>query len=109
MENEEKRMAWFPAPYLEKLEEYGDEDDTDGTTERGSDQVVIFFPGFYYTLVLVTFGVICQTCLFRNAVPDGKELQGHQRRRDKRSHRHGGGGPADLRQRLVAHQVQFRG
>ncbi|CAG11457.1 unnamed protein product [Tetraodon nigroviridis] len=31
VENEEKRMAWFPAPYLEKLEEDGDEDDTDGT------------------------------------------------------------------------------
>lgn len=36
VENEEKRMAWFPAPYLEKLEEDGDEDDIDGTPERGS-------------------------------------------------------------------------
>lgn len=35
MENEEKRMAWFPAPYLEKLEEDDDGDDIDGTPERG--------------------------------------------------------------------------
>lgn len=34
VENEEKRMAWFPAPYLEKLEEDGNE--VDGVPERGS-------------------------------------------------------------------------
>lgn len=33
VENEEKRMAWFPAPYLEKDEE---EDGADGAPERGS-------------------------------------------------------------------------
>lgn len=36
VESEDKRMAWFPAPYLEKLEEDGDEDDVDGASERGS-------------------------------------------------------------------------
>lgn len=37
-------MAWFPAPYLEKLEEDGDEDDTDGTRERGScSDAALFF------------------------------------------------------------------
>ncbi|KAL7378367.1 hypothetical protein ABVT39_012504 [Epinephelus coioides] len=37
VENEDKRMAWFPAPYLEKLEDDDDEDedDIDGTPERG--------------------------------------------------------------------------
>ncbi|XP_070779465.1 NADPH oxidase organizer 1a [Enoplosus armatus] len=35
VESEDKRMAWFPAPYLEKLDDDGDEDETDGTTERG--------------------------------------------------------------------------
>ncbi|XP_029293906.1 NADPH oxidase organizer 1a [Cottoperca gobio] len=39
VENESKRMAWFPAPYLEKLDDddddLGDEDDIDGTSERG--------------------------------------------------------------------------
>ncbi|XP_040918806.1 NADPH oxidase organizer 1a [Toxotes jaculatrix] len=36
VENEEKRMAWFPAPYLEKLDdEDEDEDDSDGIPERG--------------------------------------------------------------------------
>lgn len=37
VENEEKRLAWFPAPYLEKLDDDddGDEDDTNGTFERG--------------------------------------------------------------------------
>lgn len=35
VENEAKRMAWFPAPYLEKLEEDDDEDEIDGTPERG--------------------------------------------------------------------------
>ncbi|KAM8843875.1 NADPH oxidase organizer 1a [Spinachia spinachia] len=38
VENEDKRMAWFPAPYLEKLEEEddeGDEDDTEESSERG--------------------------------------------------------------------------
>uniref|UniRef100_A0A3Q2DQ32 NADPH oxidase organizer 1a n=1 Tax=Cyprinodon variegatus TaxID=28743 RepID=A0A3Q2DQ32_CYPVA len=37
VENEEKRMAWFPAPYLDKLDD--DEEDgyeTDGIPERGS-------------------------------------------------------------------------
>lgn len=37
VENEEKQMAWFPAPYLEKLDDdSGDEDELDGSTERGS-------------------------------------------------------------------------
>lgn len=38
MESEDKRMAWFPAPYLEKLDddEEGDEDDIDETPERGT-------------------------------------------------------------------------
>ncbi|XP_022608221.1 NADPH oxidase organizer 1-like [Seriola dumerili] len=38
VENEDKKMAWFPAPYLEKLYEDDDEDedDIDGTTERGT-------------------------------------------------------------------------
>eukprot|EP00066_Takifugu_rubripes_P012911 XP_011602177.1 PREDICTED: NADPH oxidase organizer 1 [Takifugu rubripes] len=35
VESEDKRMAWFPAPYLEKLEEDGDEDDVDGASQRG--------------------------------------------------------------------------
>ncbi|XP_035036666.1 NADPH oxidase organizer 1a [Hippoglossus stenolepis] len=34
VENEDKRMAWFPAPYLETLDD--DEDETDGTPERGT-------------------------------------------------------------------------
>lgn len=48
VENEEKRMAWFPAPYLEKLEEDDDEDDIDGTPERGScrDVISLFFLSF---------------------------------------------------------------
>lgn len=35
MENEDKRMAWFPAPYLEKLDDE-DDDDMDGTPESGT-------------------------------------------------------------------------
>ncbi|XP_041852094.1 NADPH oxidase organizer 1a [Melanotaenia boesemani] len=36
VENEDKRMAWFPAPYLEKVDDdEEDEDDIDGTSERG--------------------------------------------------------------------------
>ncbi|XP_044036912.1 NADPH oxidase organizer 1a [Siniperca chuatsi] len=38
VENEDKQMAWFPAPYLEKLDDDdddGDEDEIDGTPERG--------------------------------------------------------------------------
>ncbi|KAK2893895.1 NADPH oxidase organizer 1a [Channa argus] len=37
VEKEDKRMAWFPAPYLEKLDddEDGDEDDMDERFERG--------------------------------------------------------------------------
>ncbi|XP_035852878.1 NADPH oxidase organizer 1a [Sander lucioperca] len=37
VENEDKRMAWFPAPYLEKLDDDddGDEEEIDGTSERG--------------------------------------------------------------------------
>lgn len=42
MESEDKRMAWFPAPYLEKMEEDGDEDDIDGAPERGSRRHLIF-------------------------------------------------------------------
>lgn len=37
VENEEKQMAWFPAPYLEKLDnDSGDEDEVDDSTERGA-------------------------------------------------------------------------
>ncbi|XP_019957314.2 NADPH oxidase organizer 1a [Paralichthys olivaceus] len=36
VENEDKRMAWFPAPYLEKLDDDYDYDETDGTPERGT-------------------------------------------------------------------------
>ncbi|CAJ1076527.1 NADPH oxidase organizer 1a [Xyrichtys novacula] len=35
VENEDKRMAWFPAPYLERLEDEDDDDEQDGTPERG--------------------------------------------------------------------------
>ncbi|XP_061567254.1 NADPH oxidase organizer 1a [Cololabis saira] len=35
VEKEDRRMAWFPAPYLEKLEDDEDEDEMDGTPERG--------------------------------------------------------------------------
>lgn len=36
MENESKKMAWFPAPYLEKIEDdFDDEDDVDGIPEGG--------------------------------------------------------------------------
>lgn len=38
VENEDKRMAWFPAPYLEKVDDDDDdedEDDIDGVSERG--------------------------------------------------------------------------
>ncbi|XP_074513319.1 NADPH oxidase organizer 1-like [Sebastes fasciatus] len=37
VENEDKRMAWFPAPYLEKLhdDDDEDEDEKDGASERG--------------------------------------------------------------------------
>ncbi|MEQ2305067.1 hypothetical protein AMECASPLE_033737, partial [Ameca splendens] len=34
VENEEKRMAWFPAPYLDKLEDEEDEEELDGISER---------------------------------------------------------------------------
>lgn len=35
VEKEDKRMAWFPAPYLEKLDEDEDEDGIDGIPDRG--------------------------------------------------------------------------
>ncbi|XP_010728999.2 NADPH oxidase organizer 1a [Larimichthys crocea] len=36
VENESKKMAWFPAPYLEKIEDdFDDEDDVDGIPEGG--------------------------------------------------------------------------
>lgn len=35
VEKEDKRMAWFPAPYLEKLDDDGDEDETDGNFDGG--------------------------------------------------------------------------
>lgn len=37
MEKDDKRMAWFPAPYLENIEDDNDEnqDDADETFERG--------------------------------------------------------------------------
>lgn len=39
MENDGKQMAWFPAPYLEKLDDDADdEDELDGATTRGSCQ-----------------------------------------------------------------------
>ncbi|XP_014889129.1 NADPH oxidase organizer 1a isoform X2 [Poecilia latipinna] len=35
VENEEKRMAWFPAPYLENLDDEEDEEEVHGTPSRG--------------------------------------------------------------------------
>lgn len=35
MENDEKRLAWFPAPYLEKCEEEEEEDDFDDAPVKG--------------------------------------------------------------------------
>ncbi|KAM3598697.1 uncharacterized protein V6R79_021484 [Siganus canaliculatus] len=35
VEKEDKRMAWFPAPYLEKLEDDDDDDEMDGPSDRG--------------------------------------------------------------------------
>uniref|UniRef100_A0A672FZU8 NADPH oxidase organizer 1a n=1 Tax=Salarias fasciatus TaxID=181472 RepID=A0A672FZU8_SALFA len=35
VEKEDKRMAWFPAPYLEKIDDDDDEDEMDATPERG--------------------------------------------------------------------------
>ncbi|KAG7459415.1 hypothetical protein MATL_G00210460 [Megalops atlanticus] len=35
VENDSKCMAWFPAPYLEKCEEEGDEEDSPDGTEEG--------------------------------------------------------------------------
>ncbi|XP_054463268.1 SH3 and PX domain-containing protein 2B-like [Anoplopoma fimbria] len=37
VENEDKRMAWFPAPYLEKIDDDidEDEDDINGSSDRG--------------------------------------------------------------------------
>lgn len=44
MEKEDKRMAWFPAPYLERLDEDSDQDEIDGISERGKFQRGLF-PG----------------------------------------------------------------
>lgn len=41
MEKEDKRMAWFPAPYLEKLDDDGDEDETDGAFDGGECRVAV--------------------------------------------------------------------
>ncbi|XP_043957126.1 NADPH oxidase organizer 1a [Gambusia affinis] len=35
VENEEKRMAWFPAPYLENLDDEEDEEEVHGTPSKG--------------------------------------------------------------------------
>lgn len=35
VEKEDKQMAWFPAPYLEKLDDDGDEDETDAASDGG--------------------------------------------------------------------------
>ncbi|KAM4716433.1 NADPH oxidase organizer 1a [Anableps anableps] len=35
VENEEKTMAWFPAPYLEKLEDEVDKEELEGIPEKG--------------------------------------------------------------------------
>ena len=47
MENESKKMAWFPAPYLDKLEdddEAEDEDEIDGNSERGMCISTVLYP-----------------------------------------------------------------
>lgn len=40
VEKEDKRMAWFPAPYLEKLDEE-EEDDEDGILDRGACRTLV--------------------------------------------------------------------
>ncbi|XP_032442563.1 NADPH oxidase organizer 1a [Xiphophorus hellerii] len=41
VENEEKRMAWFPAPYLENLEDEEDEEEVHGTPSTGMFYIVV--------------------------------------------------------------------
>ncbi|TKS91892.1 NADPH oxidase organizer 1 [Collichthys lucidus] len=41
VENESKKMAWFPAPYLEKIDDFDDEDDVDGIPEGGMMYTVV--------------------------------------------------------------------
>lgn len=41
VENEEKRMAWFPAPYLDKIEDDDDEGEVEEIPERGMFYTVI--------------------------------------------------------------------
>lgn len=53
MENENKQMAWFPAPYLEKLDDDDDdEDDIDGTPERGNVHGCSFYRHLSYLHML---------------------------------------------------------
>lgn len=44
VENEDKRMAWFPAPYLEKLDEDGNEDDGEDETDSPTGIGMLFAP-----------------------------------------------------------------
>lgn len=91
MESEDKKMAWFPAPYLEKLDEDGDEDGTDGSPERGSRLAFLIDNLLPLSAVMLSISFT-----IRNVVHGSQELQGHQRRRDYCSHWRSGGGPAEV-------------
>lgn len=102
MESEDKRMAWFPAPYLEKLDEDGDEDDTDGSPGIGSR--LAFLIDNFLPLSAVMLSI---SFTIRNVVHGSQELQRHQRWRDYCSHWRSGGGSAEVWQWLVARQVRL--
>lgn len=87
-------MAWFPAPYLEKLDDDGDEDETDGAFDGGECRVAV---GREVSASLLNCSKTCSlNTPFRDGVHGGQELQGHQKRRDQREHGLGGGGPAEV-------------
>lgn len=92
VENEDKKMAWFPAPYLEKLDEdddADDEDDGNGSREQGmcTDAVsrdVVKTISARPTKIPRWVNVTMLRCIkvssspLRRGVHCGQELQGHQ-------------------------------
>ena len=108
VENEDKRMAWFPAPYLEKLDEDEDDggDDIDGTSDRGTCMNTALDQHLIPSVLMLWHHVLKVIYPpLRNTVHRSEELQGHKKWWDKRDHRCSGGAPAENWKRLVAHQV----
>lgn len=115
VETEDRQMAWFPAPYLERTND--DNEDHEEIPEKGTHSYSFsctLSHDIALSLCISLFSEYHSYCkalclilhsLSRSTLHCSQELQGHQNWRGDRNHRCCGGSPAEVWKWLVARQV----